>query len=588
MVNEWNPPNGSTNRPYHGHVTQTAERLQTPPTSHAVFSPPSRNSPARRHSPFPDQRPVQLHQQHPLHRAQYAQDTYPVSPEPSLAAMTQNHILGSNTNTNSNSNALAHGQDHAPDTPNFAQYAHSSFLLDQLDAGYYDTHTGVDTDADLQTHTQTHAHSEPHADFQLDSMEFIAPHNLGHDSRAFPPLTYTENTPALGPADRAALGLAGVPPVVFQSPILPSQNSKSYNQEHLLQKQRHQQQQLRLRRLTPMMHHQPGLQGLEHNFTPLVSPAVTPRELQVNTNQNHYAPAAPTDFEPLTSPALKAQPELDRRRLLAAITGDDYTHGNSAKRRTPHLTPKLLATTLKLKRSPSLRKVPQQYDLNSDPQQQQHQSKDIHQQQQQQIRSSELTPMLPPQGKKTHIEGPQQMYSFGSASTPTSNSSPAPGFGPGMLMGFTMNRLAELQGGDGNDTPSTNSPLSLSQPPGERPVHRLPGSTSAQNSAPNSAPPLTSLSETSPVIEAMTGEQGENGENGSGKRDRFPAKKTSHKIAEQGRRIRMNQAVHDLSRLIPDTFHEGVAVPSKATTIEMAAVYIRNLQQEIESLKNRD
>ncbi|KAM9889623.1 hypothetical protein OXX69_012782, partial [Metschnikowia pulcherrima] len=98
----------------------------------------------------------------------------------------------------------------------------------------------------------------------------------------------------------------------------------------------------------------------------------------------------------------------------------------------------------------------------------------------------------------------------------------------------------------------------------------------------NSAPALSSSSETSPVLDAVGGEH--TGSE-SGKRHRMPGKKTSHKVAEQGRRIRMNQAVHELSRLIPQNFQEGVTVPSKATTIELAAAYIRNLLHEIDTLK---
>lgn len=47
----------------------------------------------------------------------------------------------------------------------------------------------------------------------------------------------------------------------------------------------------------------------------------------------------------------------------------------------------------------------------------------------------------------------------------------------------------------------------------------------------------------------------------------------------------MNHAIQELSCLIPTTFHERAAVPSKATTVELAAEYISTLLKEIEDLK---
>ncbi|KAM9887255.1 hypothetical protein OXX79_013785, partial [Metschnikowia pulcherrima] len=225
---------------------------------------------------------------------------------------------------------------------NLGQFPQEAFLLDQLGSSYYDTPIGPGNG--METH-----------EFRLDNMDFIASQSLGHESRAYPPSEFPENTPALQAANSRLNTAPKLPnsATVFQSPILPSQNSKSYNQEHLIQKQRQQ----RSRRSTPMMTQQnPTIP--EAHFTPLASPAVTPSESQINSNTQLFVPAA-TDFEPLTSPALKAQShgntagpgisglsassafETDRRRPSTAFAGDSYTNGNPAKRRTPHSTPKL-------------------------------------------------------------------------------------------------------------------------------------------------------------------------------------------------------------------------------------------------------
>jgi hypothetical protein len=63
------------------------------------------------------------------------------------------------------------------------------------------------------------------------------------------------------------------------------------------------------------------------------------------------------------------------------------------------------------------------------------------------------------------------------------------------------------------------------------------------------------------------------------------SKKTSHKLAEQGRRNRINTALQELARLIAPTAEE--AAMSKATTVENAIVYIRKLREENAALKKR-
>ncbi|AAS51797.3 ADL123Cp [Eremothecium gossypii ATCC 10895] len=54
-------------------------------------------------------------------------------------------------------------------------------------------------------------------------------------------------------------------------------------------------------------------------------------------------------------------------------------------------------------------------------------------------------------------------------------------------------------------------------------------------------------------------------------------KKEVHKVAEQGRRNRLNNALAELNDLLPPELKESAQVPSKATTVELACKYIRQL-----------
>lgn len=62
-------------------------------------------------------------------------------------------------------------------------------------------------------------------------------------------------------------------------------------------------------------------------------------------------------------------------------------------------------------------------------------------------------------------------------------------------------------------------------------------------------------------------------------------KKMSHKLAEQGRRNRMNIAIQELDKLIPEKMKIGITVPSKATTVELGCKYINEL---LTMLNNKD
>ena len=67
--------------------------------------------------------------------------------------------------------------------------------------------------------------------------------------------------------------------------------------------------------------------------------------------------------------------------------------------------------------------------------------------------------------------------------------------------------------------------------------------------------------------------------------DSSVVKKKVHKVAEQERRNRLNSALHDLKALLPTELKDTAEIPSKATTVELACQYIRNLVAEIQDLK---
>lgn len=93
------------------------------------------------------------------------------------------------------------------------------------------------------------------------------------------------------------------------------------------------------------------------------------------------------------------------------------------------------------------------------------------------------------------------------------------------------------------------------------------------------------------------------------------SKRTSHKLAEQGRRNRINTALQEMASLLPpatpsmngnttktttgngkdgaqvaDTLLTGTAAQqsnSKASTVELATEYIKSLQQELKDVKDK-
>jgi hypothetical protein len=70
------------------------------------------------------------------------------------------------------------------------------------------------------------------------------------------------------------------------------------------------------------------------------------------------------------------------------------------------------------------------------------------------------------------------------------------------------------------------------------------------------------------------------------------SKRTSHKIAEQGRRNRINNALAEMASLLPPPATAnceggGKEQTSKASTVELAIDYIRALKTELEETKGR-
>ncbi|KAG2731914.1 hypothetical protein G9P44_005501 [Scheffersomyces stipitis] len=436
-------------------------------------------------------------------------------------------------------------------------------------------------------------------EYGIENMNFIIPEDLNfdtdpsHESSAFPPSHLPIQTPSMLAANKnlATSQKSSAEPdrKSFASPILPGQNEKSYNNQHFYHKHnsknlsdfqvQHQSQQ------APQQHVRP-----DAVFTPLVSPAVTPLDSQVNLNKAPNAssgsttgggsssstfsqqPPVQVSFEPLTSPALNAQPSLnDRRRSSSSVYGpgpvdDHHAHTiyNGSKRRTPHGTPIMHPN----KNSPSIKARNGSGNFRTSPAATSVSAFDELPESSMETstndNSNSATPMLPPQGKKID----------------TSNG----GQGNAPLMGFTMGRLAEHsqhEDVDDIEVDMTSNAGGLSRK-SSRSSRKSFSSNTSNKILPKSS---SSSTETSPKL---LNEKSSNGIPVIKKSGEKPAtKKASHKLAEQGRRNRMNMAVSELGSLIPQVYHDEVAIPSKATTVELASKYIRALLQEIDTLKNK-
>lgn len=337
--------------------------------------------------------------------------------------------------------------------------------------------------------------------------------NYHNNSSAFPPSNASnQNTPNMLPN---AKHLVNDSNQVLSSPILPSQNDKSFNKQHYYHK-------LTRNKSKESIEHLPHLQHIRPDvvFTPLVSPHATPLD------KAKYAPVQAT-FEPLTSPALKAQlmnkghqNGNDKRRSSSSMfsTVDENRPANF-KRRTPHGTPIIQTNDTSnihgSSKSPTtFERLPEASIVNSN------------------SNSSNSTPMLPPQN-------------FKRIDSESTNTSP-------QMMGFTMGKLAKQQ----------VSSTSLNTKAQDSPILRSRKSSFGSSKS----------TETSPALRP------------SSSNEKPSSKKASHKLAEQGRRNRMNSAVQLLGSLIPQSYHDQVSIPSKATTVELGAQYIRDLLKEIERL----
>lgn len=421
----------------------------------------------------------------------------------------------------------------------------------------------------------------PLYEFGLENMDFIIPEDLNfdtnpdHQSSAFPPSLAPPQTPAmLANKDRKEKRKVKQETTadIFASPILPGQNEKSFNNQHLYHKHN------KSRNLLTNMDtfsQQPPQQHVRPDavFTPLVSPAVTPLDSQVNVNKNSNGSysQAPVQvfFEPLTSPALEAQQSShngsssnERVRSSSSAFGASDEHKshshytNSNKRRTPHGTPVLSATPSTSSSngklvSPSLKGV-NGGSYRSSPAS--NSGFEKLPDSSMESKSNSSTPMLPPQTKKMGI----------SSSNSSTNNAP--------LMGFTMGRLAEhsQQEDEYSDDIADDGEKDANQKSTSSSRPRRKASYSRQRSS-------SSSTETSPKLRSNSDTM---------KKGDLPVtKKASHKLAEQGRRNRMNTAVSELGSLVPQIYHNEVTIPSKATTVELASKFIRDLIDEIEDLK---
>lgn len=100
----------------------------------------------------------------------------------------------------------------------------------------------------------------------------------------------------------------------------------------------------------------------------------------------------------------------------------------------------------------------------------------------------------------------------------------------------------------------------------------------------NDSPMMNARSSSKVDINGLTRTKSRSSEGKSGKKD--DSKKEVHKVAEQERRNRLNNALNELCTLIPDDLKATVSIPSKATTAELASVYIMQLQKRVHDLEH--
>lgn len=78
---------------------------------------------------------------------------------------------------------------------------------------------------------------------------------------------------------------------------------------------------------------------------------------------------------------------------------------------------------------------------------------------------------------------------------------------------------------------------------------------------------------------SLSGNGNAAGAGSPGEEDEY-SKREVHKVAEQGRRNRLNVALTELNSLLPSEIKDSVSIPSKATTVELACIYIKQLLEQ--------
>ncbi len=360
-------------------------------------------------------------------------------------------------------------------------------------------------------------------------------------------------------------------------------------------------------------------------YTPLISPAVTPVERVSSVGK-----ARKVGFSPLTSPALEFQQYHSKSASLRQKrkehqddrTGDLSRRGSASsfkRSKTPSTTPLMGPMNGRIPSAAyaygkSTSKYLYRHPLGSKHVQQQHQ-----QQQHQRRRSSQNSLksqdgafdvlsdelMLPPSSQQNE-QGSGDQAGRRSTHNSQTETSKGPAFAtPATLMSFPLSgphharNSPRLMTNDNvfanpkhNATSAQSSPVilpssssaillqqqqqqqkHLQQKQRQRQKFLVQGSR--EMSGEQSSPTVNVKDDTdgSPTWPSTRRGSASSGKSNS-------SKKMNHKLAEQGRRNRMNVAIQELDNIIPDTYKDGSLVPSKATTVEMSSKYIRDLQAE--------
>lgn len=327
------------------------------------------------------------------------------------------------------------------------------------------------------------------------------------------------------------------------------------------------------------------------DYTPLISPAVTPLE-RTSSSSTFNGVGKKPGFSPLTSPALEFQRyhssggngAIRQKRKDKATTASPQDQSRGYKRsKTPNTTP--LMRPMNNSSTASRRRPSASY------QKKYRQSAQVSQQQSSQNDQNIFDGlpddlMLPPAQDNSAVDDDGQLQPDG-----------APVATPATLMSFPISATISRRNSprlSANDNvlanphhdlhsahsspvilPSSSSSIYLQQ----HQAHQLRRMNSRDSS--NGSSSLR----TSPHIEHQQPEESVARRGSGSSQTSSSNKKVNHKLAEQGRRNRMNVAIQELDELIPDYFKDESMVPSKATTVELSSKYIRQLQDECDAVK---